>query len=1582
MKKIIQKCFVFFFSLLCAFCLFINEFQSIQIIKAQSTIINDGNWSEQQENNETIYTKKCDIGQQAILTYANSMTFEEVSIDIKINQSWTSEDPNVGIQLCLEDGDMWFLDCSYLKNAVRIRYFPATGGEHWASFKENVGIKYQSWFNFKIIRSGATITAYIDNVAIVGYTSSNGAASFNNTILKISTWGTLISAKNFNVKEETIQQKEWDVPSCWKESNENEELVYTNDGTYQKITKNATSNGQFNTFSFDIRVNELLSSYDANVSALVFVNNQDHFMFEFNPAPSRSYARLRFFEGNSVEGVQLGQKGIELPLLDEWCNISVTFAEDYLIFYYNGQKVLSYFDTYGYNMKDCRVAISAWNTKASVKNLTVSTTEKDLTEAGYLDLEFKNDNAVFSFTANGGKLAYSDDSLVLDVSQQDASITSPKIDVTPGTPYSMRLSVRNTFAVRLKNNSLAKQLTLQFVTSKDETYDEVKQKTFAIEPNSDWKTYYFNISDVISCEHWKNKSLMKSCNDYLRGFKFIFNNASSGKVMIDAITFERENRLYEKAAESLECTADKNTKEVTVKGKALSKYIGKEVIIYQTDIQNYNELLEYTNNKIVAKTTVNQDQTFVAKFSFMQTEKINHLSSVFLAAVDGNKMDDVFRIENYQDFTENPYEFSLPGLRVNVTDSQFGAKGDGFTNDNIAIQKAIDYVNQQGGGTVVVPGDDSEYGKRYIISQINLKDNVELHIEENAILWQSQRYEDYDYGDYDPVYGHDVVIEGAAWTHAGPCWNKPLIYINEQENVKLTGSGTIRMQDTGTEWLDGNSYGWDSDIAANCNSLIHVHPIAAWKCNNLEIRDITIKRGAIWQLNVYNSTNTYIGNVNITEVSCINGDGISVAASSYMVIDRCSLYSNDDAIVLIANYNDPRGYGYAWWKSSPGEKFATNNLLVKNSNMFGGHGLTFITWGSSDSNLDNQEIHDITAYNNVLGGTSTAVGCWTDNPYYGSSGLGTYNQIEQDDYSPIRDIYIVDNIYTAPTIMATWDVNPPEVAPATNIITDCGMYSPNQFVNGNFDRIIRYNSEVEWTSGITYWSRDVLDNGEVGSVEVGEKETALLNSSTKVIQKDFAGYIKGNASLYQGLHLTFGGYEFNVDVKALSGETELFVKNAITNEEIASKKLTNTSKFTTEKINFVLEETCTIHIGLRHTGTNEEVVYLDNAKILLDNTVDIYKIEGQEYLWDFNSKELDLRIHSSGNSVSIIDNQLYVSDDAEYKVMLNNSSLMDQFEVKVDIKATKGSIVNAGIYLFASDVKETQDSITAYNVQVESTEDKSAYKISIFNFENKYVGSLITSDPFMANNDVINLRVVVKKSTIFVFVNNESTPILSYSLSKNLSGNVGLRTQMCATVFDNLYLKTNQYEYSGGDRSELNQLINSLTKFNQYGYTEDSYRSYVMALAEAKALPEKATQSQINAAHEKLAKAIENLIPLSQLDLKLNELMNYVAVMEKVDSNEYTEDSYQTLLGVILKVKDDYENKKITITNIEQYKEELFSAFDNLKIKEVEKAPAEECPTCDPCTPAPKKGCRGNITTSGLMLLSLGTLFLLKKKKK
>lgn len=53
----------------------------------------------------------------------------------------------------------------------------------------------------------------------------------------------------------------------------------------------------------------------------------------------------------------------------------------------------------------------------------------------------------------------------------------------------------------------------------------------------------------------------------------------------------------------------------------------------------------------------------------------------------------------------------------------------------------------------MLPGDDSYYGRRYVATNIKLKDNVELRIEEGAILMQSSRAEDYA---YEVFLGHDV----------------------------------------------------------------------------------------------------------------------------------------------------------------------------------------------------------------------------------------------------------------------------------------------------------------------------------------------------------------------------------------------------------------------------------------------------------------------------------------------------------------------------------------------------------------------------------------------------------------------------------------------------------------------------------------------------------------------------------------------------------------------------------------------------------------------------------------------------------
>ena len=59
----------------------------------------------------------------------------------------------------------------------------------------------------------------------------------------------------------------------------------------------------------------------------------------------------------------------------------------------------------------------------------------------------------------------------------------------------------------------------------------------------------------------------------------------------------------------------------------------------------------------------------------------------------------------------------------------YGAKGDGVTDDAAAIQAAIDQCSKSGGGTVLVPA-----GRTFMCSPFHLASFVELHLEPNSCL--------------------------------------------------------------------------------------------------------------------------------------------------------------------------------------------------------------------------------------------------------------------------------------------------------------------------------------------------------------------------------------------------------------------------------------------------------------------------------------------------------------------------------------------------------------------------------------------------------------------------------------------------------------------------------------------------------------------------------------------------------------------------------------------------------------------------------------------------------------------------------
>ena len=78
------------------------------------------------------------------------------------------------------------------------------------------------------------------------------------------------------------------------------------------------------------------------------------------------------------------------------------------------------------------------------------------------------------------------------------------------------------------------------------------------------------------------------------------------------------------------------------------------------------------------------------------------------------------------------YSPRIPDRTFRVTDAPFRAAGDGRTECREAIQRAIDEAARQGGGRVVLPA-----GGTYRSAPLFLRNHVELHIEEGAVLQQT-----------------------------------------------------------------------------------------------------------------------------------------------------------------------------------------------------------------------------------------------------------------------------------------------------------------------------------------------------------------------------------------------------------------------------------------------------------------------------------------------------------------------------------------------------------------------------------------------------------------------------------------------------------------------------------------------------------------------------------------------------------------------------------------------------------------------------------------------------------------------------
>ena len=262
--------------------------------------------------------------------------------------------------------------------------------------------------------------------------------------------------------------------------------------------------------------------------------------------------------------------------------------------------------------------------------------------------------------------------------------------------------------------------------------------------------------------------------------------------------------------------------------------------------------------------------------------------------------------------------------------TEFGARADDKTDCTKSINDAIRACSEAGGGRVVVPAGTYETGPIHLLS------NVNLHVTESATL---SFYAD-------PEKYLPLVFTRFEGTE---CMNfSPLVYAFEQENIAITGGGTLDGNaDYDNWWIWKKNREGEKQPNPSIDRLTgmgdagvppeerifgpegRLRPcfIEPYRCRNVLIEDVRLRRAPFWQIHPVLSTNVTVRGVDVKSHGP-NNDGCNPESCRDVLIENSFFDTGDDCIAIKSGRNaDGRRVNV------PSE-----NIVVSNCEMRAGHG--------------------------------------------------------------------------------------------------------------------------------------------------------------------------------------------------------------------------------------------------------------------------------------------------------------------------------------------------------------------------------------------------------------------------------------------------------------------------------------------------------------------------------------------------------------------------------------------------------------------------------------------------------------------